>query len=240
MQPPQPPGPYGGPPYPPPGPPGQAGPPPFPRPGPPPYSAAPHPPGPPAPRPPRGRAPLFVVGLLAVVLAGGGIGATLLMKGSDARGRFKTQPGACPLLTKAQIGTYAPGDVADTEGDGDFCEWNAPMGSTRQIARVIVATEIISHDTGGVPTDGDASRILGIRRRQHDRPGTTIRPLGVGDESFLACGVLPASRHHDCLAYVRVSNAVFSVEFESYYGTADPESAVKTLATEAVQNLPRS
>jgi hypothetical protein len=208
MQPPQGPGPYGGPPF--PGPPGYA----------------------PAARSRRG--PLIIV-VVVVVLVVAGIGLGALLYGSRTEGAYRT-PAACSLLSQAQVAAYVPGAVPGEDGDAYYCPWGRPVGAKDEPGRLTVAVETLP---GERPLVKDAKEEYGVRRRQADEPGTTITPLSVGDESFMACAAPSRGAPGSCKTYTRVSNVVFSLQFESFpvANAREPASSVRALTTQAVRHL---
>jgi hypothetical protein len=180
---------------------------------------------------------LIVVGLVAVLLVAG-VGGFLYLRGSQPEGRFRTRPAACWLVTRTQVEAYLPGAVSNGGGDGFFCQWAKSVGSRDQTGRLTVAVEALG-DSSSVK---NAQEQYDIRRRQADEPGTKITPLSIGDEAFMACGAPTRAGYRSCKIDTRVSNVVFSVEFESFPvpGAREPSTSVQALTAAAVQHLQQS
>lgn len=223
MQPPQHPGPYGGPPF-----PGPQGPPPS------------YPPTSVAPPNRSRRGPLVIVVVVVVLLAVAvaGAGGLLYARGSHGESGFAKTPAACWLLSQEQVREYVPGAVLNGSGDAYLCRWSKPVG-TPQTGLLTVAVETLPGDR---PSFKDAKEQYAIRRRQADEPGVVITPLANGDESFMACASPSNGGPGNCKTYTRVGNVVFSLEFESYPvpGVRDPGPSVRALDAEAVRHLRQS
>ena len=170
---------------------------------------------PPAPARRRGRTAVVIVAILVPLLVAG-IG---WLRWSARSERGLRTPEACSLLGQAQVAPYVPGAVPGDDGDAYYCPWGGPAGG-----RLIVAVETLP---GERPRVSAAEEEYDVRRRQADVPGTTITPLSLGDESFLACGA------RSCKTYTRVENVVFSVELQNSTAAAP----VRVLAALAVRRL---
>jgi hypothetical protein len=170
---------------------------------------------------------VFVAVVLPLLVAG--LVGLLYFSGVRTGEGFRT-PAACSLLTQAQVAVYVPGAVQGADGDGYYCPWSEPLAAKDPAGRLIVAVETLP---GERPTVEDAKREYGVRRRQADKPGTTITSLSIGDETFMACAA------RSCETYTRVRNVVFSLDFESYpvANAREPASSVRALAAEAVSQL---
>ena len=190
------------------------------------------------PRRVRRRTPAVVAGAIVLMLA---VIAGVLVYTHGSRGDkgFAATPGACSLLSRSQVAAYVTGAVSDGGGDTYFCQWSKPVGAKDQTGRLTVGVEVLPGDR---PSVKDAAEEYAIRRRQSDRPGTTITPLSLGDESFLACEAPTNEGPGDCTTYTRVRNVVFSLKFESFPapGEREPALSVRALAAEAVERLRRS
>jgi hypothetical protein len=164
-----------------------------------------------------------------------GLGGLLYVRGTRSEAGYRT-PAACSLLTQAQVATYVPGAVAGEDGDGYYCPWRRPAGAKDETGRLIVAVETLP---GERPRVDDAEEEYDIRRRQAGKPGTTITPLSIGDESFMACGSAGKGSPGRCKTYTRVRNVVFSLDFEGFpvAGAREPASSVRALAALAVRQL---
>jgi hypothetical protein len=160
---------------------------------------------------------VVIVAILVPLLV---VGIVWLMYDGRSEGGFRT-PEACSLLSQAQVELYVPGAVPGEDGDAYYCPWSSPAGAK---GRLTVAVETLP---GERPRVSDAEEEYGMRRRQADEPGTTITPLSLGDESFLACGT------RGCKTYTRVQNVVFSGDLEGSAAAAP----VRVLAALAVQRL---
>jgi hypothetical protein len=201
-------------------------------------------PGPYAPAPPprRSRRAPLVVALLVLVLvalvAAGGLLYAYGSRGSGEKG-FARTPDACWLLGQAQVDAYVPGAVSGGDSDPYYCPWSKPVGAKDQTGRLTVGVETLPGDP---PSVKDAKDEYAIRRNQANTPGTTITPLTLGDESFMACGEPKGGTPGNCTTYTRVRNVVFSLEFESdpEPGMREPAVSVKALTAEAVRHLLQS
>lgn len=219
----------------PPGPGGYPGAPPGPRlpPGPPPGPLPGPPPGAPRKRP--GGGPLVAIVAAGLVVV---IGASVLfyLYVSQSKGRFHKSPAACPLLSQAQVDTYLPGATSKADLYGSMCTWERPVGGGDATGEVYVYI-----DTSGASTVKDAKEQYDIRRRQDDRPGTTITAQAVGDQSFMACSA-DKSGARTCETYTRMSNVVFEVHFVSYAVPSAPQAGVaaQALTTAVTRRLGRS
>lgn len=191
------------------------------------------PPGAPRKRP--GRAALIaVVGVGVLVVAGAAV--LVYLHASQPKGRFHKSPAACPLLSQAQVSTYVPGATSKADLDGSMCTWQKPVGGGESAAEVYVYI-----DTFDGSTVKDAKEQYDVRRRQDDRPGTTITAQRVGDQSFMAC----SADHYGartCETYTRVSNVLFKVHFVSYPVANAPQApaAAQALTASIAQRLGRS
>jgi hypothetical protein len=145
-------------------------------------------------------------------------GVAWLVWHARSASRLRT-PEACSLLSQAQVQRYLPGAAQGEDGDAYYCPWSGQAGG-----RLIVAVETLP---GERPAVSDAEEQYDIRRRQAGVPGTTITPLSLGDESFLACGA------RGCKTYTRVKNVVFSLELQNSAAAAP----VRVLAALAVRRL---
>jgi hypothetical protein len=210
-----------------------------PPPGPPPYAAAPYAGAPYGPPHRSRRGPVLVVVAAAVLLvvAGGGLLYAYGPGRSDGSDKgFGRTPAACWLLSQAQVDAYVPGAVSGSGSDPYYCPWSKPVGAKGQTGQLTVAVEALPGDR---PSVRDAKEQYAIRRNQANTPGTTIVPLSLRDESFMACGEPERGRPGSCKTYTRVRNVVFSLEFESNPdpGMRDPAGSVKALTAEAVRHL---
>ncbi|WP_329242008.1 hypothetical protein OG417_43305 [Actinoallomurus sp. NBC_01490] len=149
-----------------------------------------------------------------------------------SQARFKHAPAGCWLLSQAQVQVYVPGAGSESSLEGAACTWEKATGDDGA-GRVHVYVETFDRSTVK-----DAKDQYEIRRRQADEPGTTIIPLSIGDESFMACSASKGSAG-SCESYTRLSNQVFRVEFESFEvrNVRDPASVVRTLTAQAAQHL---
>jgi hypothetical protein len=204
-----------------------------------PHSGPIYPPGyrppPPPPAGRRDRAPLIILAVLIPLLV---VGIVVLMYAGASRsdGGIRT-PSACSLVSRAEVDAYLPGAVANGNGDAYYCSWNSPVGGKREApGRLSAGVEVLPGDR---PSVEDAKNEYGIRRRQADEPGTTITPLNLGDETFMACAAPHGGRPGSCQTYTRVRNVVFSLEFESFpvADARDPASSVRALDAEAVARV---
>ncbi|MGI5225999.1 hypothetical protein [Actinoallomurus sp. CA-142502] len=184
------------------------------------------PPPPPAGR--RDRAPVVILAVLIPALVAGLVWA--MYTGASPEGGLAT-PSACSLLDQDQVGAYLPGAVAD--GGGYQCSWTEPGRAGERLTASVEALP------GDPPSVEDAEEEYDLRRRQADAPGTTITPLKIGDETFMACAAPPDGGPGSCTAYTRVRNVVFSLTFESLAvtGARDPASSVRALDAEAALRL---
>lgn len=181
------------------------------------------------------RGPLIVIGLL-VVLVVGGVGAVLLVRAASPEGRFAKQPNACRLLSQEQVRAYLPGAVFEGT-DAYYCSWSKPAGASGGNGDLSVGVEVL----GSHPSVRAAKHIYGIRRRQSNTLGTTITPVAIGDESFMACKKSTTGAGI-CEMYTRASNVLFSLRFRSYPArdAPDPATALRALGAQAVQYLDRT
>jgi hypothetical protein len=201
----------------------------------PPGPGVPQGPPPGAARKRTGRGPLIVVAVVGVLVV---IGAAVLLsvRASQGKGRFHKSPLACPMLSQAQVNAYLPGAASTADLDGSMCTWEKPAHDRSGVGEVYVYV-----DTSDGSTVKDAKEQYGVRRRQDDKPGTTITAQSVGDESFMACS---AAKYgvRICETYTRVSNVVFEVHFVSYGvpNAPDAGTAAQALTAEIAQRLGRS
>jgi hypothetical protein len=179
------------------------------------------------------RAPVVIVAILVPLLV---TGIIWLIHTSAARpeGRIPT-PSACELLGQNEVNAYLPGAAPDATG-GDSCQWSRPIGGENDRGRLTVAVLPLPGDP---PKVGDAERAYAARLRQAGASGTTITPLAVGDESFMACPAPTADDLGTCTTGTRVGNVVFGLEFTGYRhaGAPGPGPSVRALAAQAVQRL---
>ncbi|WP_328301898.1 hypothetical protein OG389_31290 [Streptomyces sp. NBC_00435] len=164
------------------------------------------PPGRPARRPPRERATLIALVLIAPLLAAGLALAAWKHWQRTHPGDFAAEPHSCELVSPQTVHRLVPTSYGGRDGDGS-CSWSAPREEGPNRASVFLRAFVVTEELAAEDLREDRANTLGWEKT------TPTEVTGIGDQAFVRFRSSAPERPVAAQVCFRLSNMVVNVTY---------------------------